>query len=147
MYNYYSSVFQSTQTSHLPHGLAQFMQAVFDAPTLDHQKDIIRQQLAAVESKLKEPRLNFQVYIDTKILIYLDSLLKFIKLLCIFFRLKTNVLADCIVRSMVCYIAVESSHSKIDKFSEDQSISTRFCHIHALQLAQQGTVPERKLGT
>ena len=56
MYNYYSSVFQSTQTSHLPHGLAQFMQAVFDAPTLDHQKDIIRQQLAAVESKLKEPR-------------------------------------------------------------------------------------------
>ena len=52
----YLSLLQSTQTSHLPHGLAQFMQAVFDATTLDHQKDIIRQQLAAVESKLKEPR-------------------------------------------------------------------------------------------
>jgi len=32
------------------------MQAVFDAPTLGHQKEIIRQQLAAVETKLKEPR-------------------------------------------------------------------------------------------
>ena len=51
------SVLQSTQTSHLPHGLSQFMQAVFEAPTLEHQKEIIRQQLSAVESKLKEPRL------------------------------------------------------------------------------------------
>ena len=62
-------------------------------------------------------------------------------------RLKTNVLADCIVRSMVCYIAVESGYSNEDKFLEDRTLSTRFCHIHALQLAQQGTVPERKLGT
>ena len=65
----------------------------------------------------------------------------------ILFRLKTNILADCIVRSMVCYIAVESSHSNPEHFSDDQSLSTRFCHIHALQLAQQGTVPERKLGS
>ena len=64
----------------------------------------------------------------------------------ILFRLKTNILADCIVRSMVCYIAVESSHSNQEHLSPDQSLSTRFCHIHALQLAQQGTVPERKLG-
>ena len=62
------------------------------------------------------------------------------------FRLKTNILADCIVRSMVCYIAVESSNSNQEHLSPDQSLSTRFCHIHALQLAQQGTVPERKLG-
>ena len=55
-------------------------------------------------------------------------------------------MADCIVRAMVCYIAVESSHSNPEHFSADQSLSTRFCHIHALQLAQQGTVPERKLG-
>ena len=33
------------------------MQAVFEAPTLDHQMEVIRQQLSAVESKLKEPRL------------------------------------------------------------------------------------------
>ena len=32
------------------------MQAVFDAPTLGHQREIIRQQLGAVDSKLKEPR-------------------------------------------------------------------------------------------
>ena len=53
--NNYSFI-QSTQTSHLPHGLAQFMKAVFEAPTLDNQMEIIHQQLNAVESKLKEPR-------------------------------------------------------------------------------------------
>ena len=63
------------------------------------------------------------------------------------FRLKTNVLADCIVRSMVCYIAVETSHINQGNLSADPSLLFRFCHIHALQLAQKGTVPERKLGT
>ena len=53
--NNYSFI-QSTQTSHLPHGLAQFMKAVFEAPTRDNQMEIIHQQLNAVESKLKEPR-------------------------------------------------------------------------------------------
>ena len=48
--------FQSNQTSHLPHGLAQFMQALFEAPTLDHQQHIIKHQLEAVKTKLKEPR-------------------------------------------------------------------------------------------
>ena len=67
------------------------------------------------------------------------------------FRLKTNVLADCIVRAMVCYIAIESSHSNDGIFSEDNmgvdpTLSTTFSHIHALQLAQKGTIPERKLG-
>ena len=52
---------------------------------------------------------------------------------------------------MVCYIAIESSHSNDGKFSEDNvgidpTLSTNFAHIHALQLAQQGTMPERKLG-
>ena len=67
------------------------------------------------------------------------------------FRLKTNVLADCIVRAMVCYIAIESSHSNEGKLSADDmgidpTLSTNFSHIHALQLAQKGTIPERKLG-
>ena len=52
---------------------------------------------------------------------------------------------------MVCYIAIECSHSNDGKFSEDNvgidpTLSTNFAHIHALQLAQQGTMPERKLG-
>ena len=64
------------------------------------------------------------------------------------FRLKTNVLADCIVRAMVCYIAIESSPLyNINYFGENKGTSpTSFSHIHALQLAQQGTVTERKLG-
>ena len=68
--------------------------------------------------------------------------------------MKTNVLADCIVRAMVCYIAIENNHSKYHSKKDaedrgiilDQTLSTRFSHIHALQLAQKGTVPERKLG-
>ena len=76
----------------------------------------------------------------------LRSLLQISNISNILFRLKTNILADCIVRSMVCYIVVESSHSNSEHISDGQSLSTRFCHIHALQLAQQGTVPERKLG-
>ena len=42
------------------------MQAVFEAPTLDHQKAIIRQQLSAVESKLKEPRLYMIIILYTE---------------------------------------------------------------------------------
>ena len=49
---------------------------------------------------------------------------------------------------MVCYIAIESSPLyNINYFGENKAASsTSFSHIHALQLAQQGTVTERKLG-
>ena len=49
---------------------------------------------------------------------------------------------------MVCYIAIESSPLyNINYFGENKGTSpTSFSHIHALQLAQQGTVTERKLG-
>ena len=47
---------------------------------------------------------------------------------------------------MVCYIAVETSHTNQGNLSADPSLLFRFCHIHALQLAQKGTLPERKLG-
>ena len=63
---------QTTPTSHLPHGLGQFIKAVFDAPTAQHESEIVKAQLKAVHTKLQEPNL------------------------------KTSTLADCIVRSMLC---------------------------------------------
>ena len=93
---------QSSPSSHLPHGLAQFIKAAFDAPTADSEADVIAKQLQVVEAKLKEPQL------------------------------RTSVLADCVVRALICHLASESCAS--------------FAHIHALQLAQKGSITEKKIG-
>ena len=63
---------QTTPTSHLPHGLGQFIRAVFEAPTANHEKEICKSQLKAVSAKLQEANL------------------------------KTATLADCMVRAMLC---------------------------------------------
>lgn len=63
---------QTTPTSHLPHGLGQFIKAVFDAPTTQQESEIVKAQLNSVHAKLQEPNL------------------------------KTSTLTDCIVRSMLC---------------------------------------------
>ena len=92
---------QSSNTSHLPHGLSQFMKAIFQAPTTGIEAEVVHKQLKAVHSKLQEPNLSNQV------------------------------LSDCIVRSMLCYIL---------------GYPVEFAHIYALQLAQKGSVTEKKIG-
>ena len=92
---------QSTPASHLPHGLGQFIKAVFDAPTAQHESEIVQAQLKAVHSKLQEPNL------------------------------KTSTLTDCIVRAMLCSLL---------------GYPVEFAQIHALQLAQKGSVTEKKIG-
>ena len=67
---------QSSSTAHLPHGLAQFMKAVLEAPTSVSEAELVKTQLNAIQMKLQEPNI------------------------------KTSVLSDCIVRAMVCYIAI-----------------------------------------
>ena len=92
---------QSSNTSHLPHGLSQFIKAIFQAPTSEIEADIVRKQLKAVQTKLQEPNLPNQV------------------------------LSDCTVRSMLCHLL---------------GYSVEFAHIYALQLAQKGSITEKKIG-
>ena len=88
-------------TGHLPYGLAQFMKAIIDAPTVKNEAEVAKQQLKAIHKKLQEPNL------------------------------KTSVLSDCIVRTMLCSIL---------------GYPVDFACIHALQLAQKGSITEKKIG-
>ena len=92
---------QSSSTAHLPHGLAQFMKAVMEAPTSVSEAELVKTQLNAIQMKLQEPNI------------------------------KTSVLSDCIVRAMLCSIL---------------GYSVNFVSINALQLAQKGSITEKKLG-
>ena len=92
---------QSSSTAHLPHGLAQFMKAVMEAPTSVSEAEIVKTQINAIQMKLQEPNI------------------------------KTSVLSDCIVRAMLCSIL---------------GYSVDFISINALQLAQKGSITEKKLG-
>ena len=92
---------QSSSTSHLPHGLSQFMKSVCQAPTSVVEAALVQKQLKAVQTKLQEPNLSNQV------------------------------LSDCIVRAMLCHIL---------------GYSVDFAHIYALQLAQKGSITEKKIG-
>ena len=61
------------------------------------------------------------------------------------------MLADCVVRAMVCHIAITNDYGisnggATESRENPEIISTRFAHIHALELAQKGSIPERKLG-
>ncbi len=77
------------------------MKSVVQAPTSRIEADIVHQQLKSVSAKLQEANL------------------------------KTPVLADCIVRSMLCSLL---------------GYSVDFAHIHALQLAQKGSITEKRIG-
>ena len=48
---------QSSSTAHLPHGLAQFMKAVLEAPTSVSEAELVKTQLNAIQMKLQEPNI------------------------------------------------------------------------------------------
>jgi len=74
---------------------------VIQAPTRQAEDELVRNQIEAIQTKLQEPSI------------------------------KSSVLADCVVRSMLC---------------SGLGHSVDFAHIHALQLAQKGSIPEKKIG-
>ena len=84
---------QTSNCAHLPHGLAVFMKQVIEAPTKTNEAEIVNHQLNAIRVKLQEPNL------------------------------KTSVLSDCIVRSMLCSML---------------GYNADFASIYCLTLAQKG---------
>ena len=84
---------QTSNCAHLPHGLAVFMKQVIEAPTKTNEAEIVSHQLNAIRTKLQEPNL------------------------------KTSVLSDCIVRSMLCSML---------------GYNADFASIYCLTLAQKG---------